>query len=71
MARIGNARLVIGLCLSVVASTAGCSSLDSGQPAGAALPGAVYAAGQIPLYPSATYESAMGARPTEASAGPR
>lgn len=70
MARVRNARVVIGLGLAVVASLAGCSSLDSGQSAGAALPGAVYAAGQIPLYPSATFESAMGGTTYGSVGGP-
>ena len=59
MAGIRRAWLAIGLGLAVIGTMAGCSSLDSGQAASAALPGAVYA-GQLPLYPSATFESAMG-----------
>jgi hypothetical protein len=48
---------------------AGCSSVDSGQSAAAALPGAVYAA-QIPVYPSATFEGAMGGKTYGSVGGP-
>ncbi|MGH7358507.1 MAG: hypothetical protein ACREJR_06820 [Candidatus Rokuibacteriota bacterium] len=69
MPRMRNARLAIGLSLAVVASVAGCSSLDSGQSAAAALPGAVYA-GQVPLYPAATFEGAMGGTTYGSVGGP-
>ncbi len=58
MTRVRNALLTVTLGLAVCASVAACSSTDS-APAGAALPGAVYA-GQLPIYPSATFDGAMG-----------
>jgi hypothetical protein len=69
MKRMRNVRLAIGLGLAVVASTAGCSALDSSQATGAALPGAVYA-GQVPLYPTATFEGAMGGSTYGSVGGP-
>jgi hypothetical protein len=57
MGRVRAAALGLGLVVTALA--AGCSSTDSGPSTGAALPGAVYA-GQVPLYPSATFETAMG-----------
>ena len=58
MTRIRNAFLTVALGLAVCASVAACSSTDS-APSAAALPGAVYA-GQLPIYPSATFDGAMG-----------
>jgi hypothetical protein len=59
MRRVPNVVLAIAFGLAVGASVTACSSTDSGLAAGAALPGAVYA-GQLPLYPSATFDGAMG-----------
>ena len=56
--RIRNAVLMIALGLAAGVTITACSSTDSG-PSTTALPGAVYA-GQLPLYPSATFDGAMG-----------
>jgi hypothetical protein len=58
MHRVKDALLAIGLGVVITILVASCSS-PSSSPAVAALPGAVYAS-QLPLYPSATLESAMG-----------
>lgn len=59
MARVRDTWLAIALGLAVGASVAACSSTESAPSAAAAFPGAVYA-GQLPLYPSATPDGAMG-----------
>jgi hypothetical protein len=64
MQRVKDRRSGISLGAVVIALVAaglvaGCTSSDSAPSTGAALPGAVYGS-QIPLYPSATLEGAMG-----------
>jgi hypothetical protein len=60
----GGAWLTLGL--AVAALVAGCSQ---GPSDGGSLPGAVYAS-QVPLYPSATYEDAMGGTYSAGVGGP-
>ena len=68
MMSIRNVVLTVAFGL-VVGSVAACSSTDSGPSTGAALPGAVYA-GQLPLYPSATFDGAMGGTTYGSIGGP-
>jgi hypothetical protein len=69
MTRIRNAVLTIALGLTISASLTACSSSDADLSAGTALPGAVYA-GRLPLYPSATFDGAMGGTTYGSVGGP-